>query len=122
MYPGYVNASPAVVVRGTDRKLYPARQLAPAELKRIRGLEHAFHCRDGLSVRSVQQALESYSIRRSLGVIWRDLHRYSCGLPRCPAVPVSPDPPQRQSEPPRPPAAVHQQPGGLTGMLGDGRG
>ena len=118
-----MNASPAVVVRGTDSKLYPARQLPPAELKRIRGLEHAFHCRDGMSVRSVQQALESYGIRRSLGVIWRDLHRYSCGLPRCPAVPAPQDP---SAGPAEPVPAIHHTAGQLTdsrtGMLGGDRG
>jgi hypothetical protein len=107
-------------VRRRDGKLYPPEPLAEAELRRIRGLVHAFHCRDRQSIREVQQALLSYAVRRSVGAIWRDLHRYTCSLPRCPAVPKPPDPPRAPAGPEPVRAAVHQGDGGLTGMIGRG--
>jgi hypothetical protein len=123
-----VNVRTIEVVRGTDSKLYPARQLAEAELRRIRGLAHALHCRDGLSIRGVQQVLaESYAVRRSVGVIYRDLIRFTCQLPRCPGLQPPPDLPQQPGQPEPVPAGpepvrsvVHQGEGGLTGMVRDG--
>jgi hypothetical protein len=113
-----VNVRLAEVVRGTDSKLYPARQLPEAELARIRGLEHALHCRDGLSVRSVQRVLaESYAVRRSTGAISQDLTRFSCQLPRCPSIPVQPATQPAAQEPPV--VKGHQGSGPLTGMLAD---
>jgi hypothetical protein len=88
-YPVPVSVSVAEVVRGLDGRLYPARQLPAGELARIRRLEHALHCRDGLSIRATRQSLsESYGIRRSVGSISQDLTRWSCGLPRCLSVPA----------------------------------
>jgi hypothetical protein len=77
------------VRRGADRKLYPVGgQLPPAERNRARWLAHNLVHRDHLSVRAAQAVmLEQYGVRRSLGIIARDLASFEC--PAC-AVPASP--------------------------------
>lgn len=83
------------LVRGKDRKLYPAGLPRPAaERGRIRALIHDLHCREGLSVRQTQAALlERYQVRRSRGQV----HKYlAWGCPYCtPQPPPPPDPAQR---------------------------
>jgi hypothetical protein len=108
----HVLVRPVEVVRGTDGKLYGARQLPQAELARRRRLVHALHCRDQLSLREARRTLaEQYGIRRSMGSVCNDLRDYRC--PYCPE-PV----PEPLPAPEQPAAAVHQAPSGLTGMLG----
>lgn len=81
-----------------DGKLYPPRQRSAAEVARLRDTEHHLHCRLGLSIRAIQKALLTEDIRRSIGMIHRDLHQFECPLcstaPR-PAVMPSPDPRQK---------------------------
>ena len=99
------NVNSEAVARGKDGKLYPVQPRDDAGLRRIRGLVHAMHCRDGLTVRGTKDALLAYGVRRSVGAIHDDLHRWSCGLPRCPSVPTEPDiQPAAQQE--RPAATV----------------
>jgi hypothetical protein len=63
---------------GRDGKWYPATR-RPADLARIIGLEHALHCKEGLSRRKLQKRLAMrHGIRRSLGAISQDLSRYEC--------------------------------------------
>jgi hypothetical protein len=72
----------AVVTRGADGKLYPARSLGHAERNRARWMIHNLHCRDGLSLRAAQRAMaESYGVRRSMGTICADLANFEC--PSC---------------------------------------
>ncbi len=101
-------------VRGKDSKRYPASLPRPREeLNRLRWLAHHLVCRDGNSIRQAQAImLASYGVRRSLGALHNDLHRFEC--PQC-AAPEPPVAPQPQEQPA---AAVHQAPSGLTGMLG----
>jgi hypothetical protein len=74
--------------RGRDGKTYPATR-KPAELARIIGLEHALHCKEGLSRHKLQKRLLfRYGIRRSLGAISQDLSRYEC--PECAVRPAEP--------------------------------
>jgi hypothetical protein len=75
---GRVNTVIAEVIRGADRKLYPARPLPAAELAEIRGRVHALYCTDGLSVRDVQRELAGQGVRRSVGSIARDLALFRC--------------------------------------------
>jgi hypothetical protein len=43
---------------------------------------HHLHCRDGLSIRAAQRVmLGRYGIRRSTGILCRDLANYEC--PAC---------------------------------------
>ena len=77
-----MNAVVIEMVRGKDRKLYRAHPLSDAERARARWLAHALVCRDKLSIRAAQATLrESYGIPRSLGILARDLRRWSC--PSC---------------------------------------
>lgn len=84
-----------VTVRpGRDGKLYqtPWLRAVPAELNRVRWLTHRLHCQQGLSHRAVQRTLlDQHGIRRSTGVIARDLALFEC--PSCaPQPPAPPDP------------------------------
>jgi hypothetical protein len=63
-----------------DGKLYPlGGVLEPAERNRARWLAHNLVCRDHLSIREAQRVmLSQHGIRRSLGIIHRDLASYQC--------------------------------------------
>src|SRR5262249_37171295 len=62
-----------VTVRA-DGKRYPVGGTLPErERWRAAHLAHRYHCRDGLSVRQTQVALAKAGIRRSLGILHRDL-------------------------------------------------
>jgi hypothetical protein len=67
------------VMRGRDGKLYPVGGHLPRdERNRARWLAHSLRCRDRLSVRRVQRELAARGMRRSLGIIARDLARFEC--------------------------------------------
>jgi len=71
---------------GKDGKWYPVTR-KPADLARIIGLEHALHCKEGLSRHKLQKRLlMRHGIRRSLGAISQDLARYECD--KCAPAPV----------------------------------
>lgn len=85
-----MNTSTVIEVRrGRDGKLYPARMPTPAaERNRARWLAHNLVHRDHLSVRAAQRVMrEQYGVRRSVGQIWNDLHRFEC--PVCADRPAS---------------------------------
>jgi hypothetical protein len=105
-----------VVVRQyRDGRRYPAEPLTREQRNRLRWLAHNLHCRDGQTIRQVQATmLESYAVRRSIGAIHGDLTRFEC--PHCAEPPPGPQPQSQE----QPAAAVHQRPGGLTGMLSGG--
>jgi hypothetical protein len=72
-----------------DGKLYPPVMRSAAEVTQLRELEHMLHCQLGLSIRATQAVmLGKYGIRRSRGMIHRDLQRFQC--PRCTPEPVPP--------------------------------
>lgn len=66
--------------RRKDGKLYPLGGVLPAqERNKARWLEHQLHCRDHLSIRRTQAALlAQHGLRRSRGIIQRDLVAYQC--------------------------------------------
>jgi hypothetical protein len=80
-----MNANVQIIelVRGKNGRLWPADlPRPPEELLRLRKLEHALCCRDGLAMRAAQALmLSDYAVRRSLGAICNDLRLYEC--PRC---------------------------------------
>lgn len=82
-----MNASQPVrvieVVVGCDGKRYPpGGDLPPDQRNRARWLIHHLHCRDGLSIRAAQRVMvEQHGIRRSLGILHKDLINYQC--PAC---------------------------------------
>lgn len=58
---------------------YPARPLTREELNRARNAAHLLVHSRGLSVRRAQQVMaEDYGIRRSVGIICRDLADFVC--------------------------------------------
>lgn len=66
-------------VRGTDGRLYSARQLTPEQQDRAIDAAHWLVCRHRMTIRAAQQAMaERYGIRRSTGAIHADLRRYTC--------------------------------------------
>jgi len=69
------------VTRRADNKLYPARPLTREQRNRARWLAHNLVHRDGLSIRAAQRAMLARGVRRSLGIIARDLASYEC--PAC---------------------------------------
>jgi hypothetical protein len=75
-----VNAIVIEVSVGRDGKRYPpGGDLPPDQRNRARQLAHNLVCRDGLSIRTAQRVmLEQYAVRRSLGIIHRDLTSYAC--------------------------------------------
>jgi hypothetical protein len=101
-----VNTTVLEVARRADGKLYPPRPLTRAERNRARWLAHNLVHRDGLSIRAAQRAMAAQGVRRSVGIIARDLADYEC--PACRGGP----PPRRQQ--PGPPADAQQPaaPGG----------
>jgi hypothetical protein len=79
-----VNSPTVITVKlGHDGRRYLHPPLTESERQRARRLEHALIHRDRLSIREAQRVLlESYGLRRSIGVIFRDLADWSC--PSCP--------------------------------------
>jgi hypothetical protein len=75
-----VNAIVIEVQRGRDGKLYPPAGLRTKDQRnRARQLAHNLVCRDRLSIREAQRVmLEQYGVRRSLGILHRDLTSYAC--------------------------------------------
>lgn len=128
-----VNVTVVEVTRRADGKLYPAQPLTREQRIRARRLAHNLVHRDGLSVRAAQRTMvEQYGLRRSLGIIARDLKLWEC--PSCADDPAAePDKGPGEVSTTQQPitlagaqdpgralaAAVHQSPGGLTGMLRD---
>jgi hypothetical protein len=74
--------TPAIieVERRRDGKLYPPGGVLPErERNRAINLAHRLVHRDGKSVRQAQRALAAdHGIRRSVGIIHRDLASYEC--------------------------------------------
>jgi hypothetical protein len=87
-----------------------------SEAERLARLAHALVHRDRLTAEAAQRVLaESYALQATASELEAALARFEC--PHCAG--QSPDPAPQPQE--RPPAAVRQAPGGLTGMLsGDG--
>jgi hypothetical protein len=80
---GLVNVIVVEVKAGRDGKLYPAGGDLPAAARnQARWLIHNLHCRDGLPIRQAQRVmLAEHGLRRSLGILHRDLANYEC--PAC---------------------------------------
>jgi hypothetical protein len=78
-----VNAIVIEVERRSDGKRYPAGgSLPPAARNQARWLIHNLHCRDKLPIREAQRVmLAEHGLRRSLGILSRDLQRFQC--PSC---------------------------------------
>jgi hypothetical protein len=78
-----VNATVITVRIARDGKRYPAdRVLPPEQRQQAHALAHGLVHRDKLSIRQAQrELLEVHAIRRSVGSIFSDLHRYQCS--RC---------------------------------------
>jgi hypothetical protein len=75
-----VNVIVVEVTVGRDGKRYPVGGDLPADQRnRARKLAHNLVHRDRLSIRAAQRVmLEQYALRRSLGIIHRDLINYVC--------------------------------------------
>jgi hypothetical protein len=74
--------SAAGLHRRADGKLYPAVPWTREQRNRARWLAHNLVHRDGMTIRRAQQVMaEGYGVRRSLGIISRDLERFEC--PAC---------------------------------------
>lgn len=68
-----------VRVRGTDRKLYRARQLTPEQRDRAIDAAHYLCCAKLMTIRSAQAVMaRTYGIRRSTGAIHADLRNFVC--------------------------------------------
>ena len=78
-----------MVVMRADQKLYPPVMRLAAEIAQLRATEHDLHCRQQLSIRATQRALLDQGVRRSLGMLHRDLTGWRC--PYC--TPQPPEPP-----------------------------
>ena len=81
------------LVRGRDKKLYPAGLPRPAgEHLRLVALSHTLRCGRKLTYAQIREALAAeFGVRRSTGAIFRDVHYYKC--PMCvPKPPPPPDP------------------------------
>jgi len=76
---GHVNTTE--VRRGRDGKLYPAAPLTRQERGQAIRRAHELVCDRGLSIRRAQQVMAESGLRRSLGIIARDLQGFEC--PRC---------------------------------------
>ncbi len=88
------NVAVLVKVRSDGKLMPPDWPLTPPEVTaRLRDLEHHLHCAGGLSIRQTQAAMLDRGIRRSIGMIHRDLHQFEC--PVCSDAPKPPDPAQR---------------------------
>lgn len=75
------HVSAAETRRGRDGKSYPASPLTREQRNRARRTAHALVCRDGLSIRAAQARMAEAGVRRSIGIIARDLADYEC--PAC---------------------------------------
>jgi hypothetical protein len=77
---GYVNVIVVEVKAGRDGKCYPVGgDLPVADRARAIKMVHNLVHRDRLSIRAAQRImLESYGLRRSLGILHRDLTSYAC--------------------------------------------
>lgn len=65
--------------RGVDGKLYRAKPLTRQERGDAVRLAHRLCHRDGLSIRQAQRVmLARYGVRRSVGIISRDLDVFEC--------------------------------------------
>jgi hypothetical protein len=75
-----VNAIVIETVRRRDGKRYPVAGVLPTDQRnRARWLAHNLVHRDRLSIRAAQRVmLERYGVRRSLGIMHRDLTSYAC--------------------------------------------
>jgi hypothetical protein len=75
-----VNVLVIETTRGRDGKRYPVGgDLPPDQRNRARWLAHNLVHRDGMSIRAAQRVmLEQYGVRRSIGMIHRDLTSYAC--------------------------------------------
>jgi hypothetical protein len=69
-----------IVERRRDGKIYPlGGSLPPADRGRAIRLVHALCHRDHLSIREAQRVMaDQYAIRRSIGILHRDLAAYAC--------------------------------------------
>lgn len=90
----------STLVRVTsDGRLYPPSwpHMPPEERQRLADLAHHLHCAGGLSVRATQAAMAERGIRRSTGMIHKDLTRFECSkcAPKPPAPPAPLDPVRR---------------------------
>ncbi len=73
--------SVVLVVERKDHKLYPPSGALPwPERREAIGLAHAGRCRDHLSYRATQRALEAAGYRRSIGQVHHDIHHYACHI------------------------------------------
>jgi hypothetical protein len=73
--------APLIVVRRVDGRLYPATwpHTPPEVVRHLQALAHLLRCGEGLTYTQVQAAmLERYGERRSVGQIWKDVHRVRC--------------------------------------------
>lgn len=70
--------------RGTDGKMYRAVPLRRQDRNRARWMAHRLVHRDGLSIRAAQARMAEAGLRRSVGIIARDLADFEC--PHCPDV------------------------------------
>ena len=71
----------STLVRVTsDGRLYPPSwpHMPPEERQRLADLAHHLHCAGGLSVRQTQAAMAARGVRRSTGMIHKDLTRFEC--------------------------------------------
>jgi hypothetical protein len=74
-----VNVVLIEVKAGRDGKLYRARPLTSEQRDLARAFAHGLVCKDRLSVRAAQRVMaESHGIRRSVGIIARDLGLFTC--------------------------------------------
>ena len=65
--------------RGLDGKSYPAVRLSRQERGQAIRAAHELVHRDGLSIKAAQRAMaERYGLRRSVGIIARDLMDFEC--------------------------------------------
>ena len=68
--------------RSQNGNAYPATRLTRQELSQARRLTHRLICEQGLSIRRARLVVaEKYGIRRSVGIIAKDLADYEC--PAC---------------------------------------
>jgi hypothetical protein len=66
---------------GLDGKSYPVGRLSREERNPARWLAHELVCRDGMSLRRAREVMAGFVVRRSIGIIARDLEGFEC--PHC---------------------------------------
>lgn len=67
--------------RGRDGRLYRSAPMTRRERSAAIRLSHRLVCQDGLSIRAAQARMAEAGIRRSVGIIARDLADFEC--PAC---------------------------------------